>query len=176
MLIGVGSTNPVKLKAVETAFFKVWPKRKWLVKGLEVNSGVSNQPKSNEETIKGAKNRAFKVLSKLKPDFAVGLEGGLEEVGGEWFDRGWCVVIDSKRVIGIGSSAAVHVPQVMLKYILEGKELGWVDDLFSQKKDTKKNEGHFGLMTKNHLTRTQVYIEAVISALARFITPQFYRL
>lgn len=175
MLVAVGSTNPVKIEAVKLAFSKVWPKRKWIIKGLEVDSGVSNQPTNNEESVKGAKNRAIKACFKLGADFGVGLEGGLEKISGEWFTSGWCVIVNRKQEIGIGSSVSVHIPQVMLKQILKGKELGLVNDLITQKTNTKKEEGHFGIMTKLHLTRTRGYTDAVISALARFLNPQFYR-
>ncbi len=175
MLIAVGSTNPVKIRAVKRAFGQIWPQQKITVKGVKVDSGVSNQPKGSAETLKGAKTRAIQALKQLKADFGVGLEGGLEEVLGEWFTRGWCVVINRKKEIGIGASLSIHIPPKMLKLLVQGWELGLVDDFFTQRKNTKKKEGHFGIMTNSYLTRTKAYTEAVIAALARFINPHFYQ-
>ena len=62
MRVAVGSTNPAKIKAVKAAFQKVWPDKKWVVEGVEVKSGVSDQPMSTSESIKGATNRAKRSL------------------------------------------------------------------------------------------------------------------
>ena len=53
MKIAVGSENPVKINAVKHAFKLVWPKKKWEVIGVKVTSGVSDQPMSDVESIKG---------------------------------------------------------------------------------------------------------------------------
>jgi non-canonical (house-cleaning) NTP pyrophosphatase len=49
----VGSTNPVKIEAVKTAFEMAWPEQVWDVTGVPAASGVSVQPMSNEECIEG---------------------------------------------------------------------------------------------------------------------------
>ena len=61
MKVAIGSTNPVKIAAVKSAFKKVWPNKKFTFKGIKVNSGVSHQPMSDIESIKGAGNRAKKA-------------------------------------------------------------------------------------------------------------------
>lgn len=175
MIVAVGSTNPVKIKAVRLAFRKVYPDKSWFIKGVEVDSQVSKQPKSDEETLTGAINRAKKAISKLKADFGVGLEGGLQKVKGEWFDKGWCVVVNKKAEMGIGSSVNVHVPKVFFNFIEKGLELGIADDIVLGTKNSKYKDGHFGIMTNLYITRTHGYTDAVISALARFLNPQFYR-
>ena len=81
MNIAVGSLNPVKLAAVKEAFSIVWPDTVWDVIGVEVISGVSAQPMSDIESIKGAINRAKISITELEADYGVGLEGGLQKIG-----------------------------------------------------------------------------------------------
>ena len=81
MNIAVGSLNPVKLAAVEEAFSIVWPDTVWDVIGVAVISGVSAQPMSDIESIKGAINRAKISITELEADYGVGLEGGLQKIG-----------------------------------------------------------------------------------------------
>jgi inosine/xanthosine triphosphatase len=174
MKVAVGSTNPVKIAAVKEAFSSVWPEKEWDVEGVSVSSGVSDQPMSPEESIKGAKNRAKRALAALHADFGVGLEGGLQKVGKYWFDCGWIIVCDREGTIGISTSIWMHTPAKMMKYIKKGLELGHVDDLFFKQTNSKQLNGHFGLMTNDIITRSHAYRDAVTSALARFIHPEIY--
>lgn len=174
MKVAVGSTNPVKINAVRQAFQKVWPEKKWEVVGVEVRSGVSNQPMSDEESIKGAKNRAKAAIKKTNAEFGIGLEGGLHKTNGLWFDTGWVVVIDKKGTLGIGTSIRMQSPPVMMKYVKKGMELGEIDDMLFGVKNTKHKQGHFGLMSKGVLLREEAYQHGVISALTRFLHPKLF--
>src|SRR3989344_4029632 len=98
MKVAVGSKNPVKIEAVKRAFEIIWPEKKWDVLGVEVSSGVSNQPMSDLESIKGATTRAKRAIKALKADFGVGLEGGLQKIKKDWFDCGWIVVINKNAI------------------------------------------------------------------------------
>ena len=122
----------------------------------------------------GARNRAQKALAKLKADYGVGLEGGLHKINDKWFDAGWIVVIDKDGKEGIGSSVRIETPQKMMELILQGKELGIVCDILFDTQNSKQAGGHFGLMTKNAVTRTNAYKDAVASALSRFIHPTLF--
>lgn len=172
--IGVGSHNPVKLKAVEMAFKKVWPNKEWIVMDSDVESGVADQPMSDEESIKGAKNRAKQAIEKTGADYGVGLEGGLQKIGDNYFDGGWIVVRDKQGDEGIGSTLRMPVSEKMIDMINQGMELGTVDDIIFNKSNCKQAEGHFGLMTNNAVTRTKGYVDGVISALSRFIHPEIF--
>lgn len=175
MIVAIGSTNPAKIKAVETAFKKVWPKKKFKFIPTKVNSGVSKQPKSDEECIKGARNRAKLSMRKTKSDFGVGLEGGLQKIGKNWFDSGWIVVIDKDGIEGIGCSIKMQTPNKMINLInKKDLELGEVDDIIFNIKNSKQKQGHFGLMTNNAIRRSHAYSHAVISALVRFINPDIF--
>lgn len=173
--VAVGSKNPVKVEAVRLAFTDVWPDVEWEVIGTEVGSGVSDQPMSDRESIKGATNRANRSRKIHDADFGVGLEGGLQKVGKEYVDSGWAIIIAKDGRVGIGSSIRMHTPHKMLKMVFdEGIELGKVCDILFKRKNSGQAEGQFGLMTKNLITRTEGYRHGVISALVRFIHPDLY--
>jgi len=78
MKIAVGSTNPVKIRAVEhiVAWYKMFEGRKFL--GSKVSSNVSPQPASLSETIDGAQNRAKAAY--VGHDLGIGIESGFMNV------------------------------------------------------------------------------------------------
>lgn len=174
MKVAVGSLNPVKINATKKAFSSVWPKKSWEVVGVDVASGVSNQPMSDSESIRGATNRARRSLQKSKADFGVGLEGGLQKIGKKWFDCGWMVIIDKSGNKGVSSTARIETPSKLMKLIKQGKELGEANDLYFKRKFSKQAEGHFGLMTNGLITRTDGYQHGLIMALTRFIHPKMW--
>ncbi|MEX2405181.1 MAG: inosine/xanthosine triphosphatase [Candidatus Paceibacterota bacterium] len=170
--IAVGSQNPVKIEAVRLAFDKVWPEEEWSVQGVDVESGVPDQPMSDSESITGATNRAERALSSSDADFAVGLEGGIQQINGSYFVCGWVVIIDKEGNSSVGSSVRIVLPEKMMELIQEGYEVGEVNDKIFNRDNSKQDNGHFGLMTNNVITRTHGYTDGVVAALALFIHPE----
>ena len=87
LIIGIGSTNPTKINAVKLALYKLFPNNNIIIHSIKAQSNVSNQPKSKNESIKGAFNRAintWKILlnkiPNIKLDYCIGIEGGIEIV------------------------------------------------------------------------------------------------
>jgi inosine/xanthosine triphosphatase len=174
MLIAVGSQNPVKVAAVLHAFQTVWPLVSWEVQGAQVGSDVSDQPMSDIESIQGARNRAQKSLRLFSAAYGVGLEGGIQKIGPDWFDCGWIIVVRHDGLEGLGSTARIITPPKMVAMIKKGQELGTVVDHFFGTQNTKQAAGHFGLMTNNAITRTSGYTDGVIMALVRFLHPELW--
>ncbi len=89
-LIIVGSKNPVKIGAAEQAFTQAMPQERWLAQGLDVPSGVSEQPMTDAETLQGAMTR-MQNAQKLFPgaDYWVGIEGGIDRQGSEMHAFAW---------------------------------------------------------------------------------------
>lgn len=172
--VAIGSINPVKIAAVSQAFTAVWPDQTFSFKGTSVPSGVSAQPMSDLESLKGAVNRARRARTQLKADYGVGLEGGVQAIGSHWFDCGWIVVINRQNIQGLGSTARIITPPKMVARLRRGQELGEVVDYFFKTKNAKQGDGHFGLMTNGRLTRTQGYRDGVIMALSRFLHPELF--
>ncbi|MGD6950116.1 DUF84 family protein, partial [Bacillus mobilis] len=72
MKIIIGSKNPAKIGAVEAIFNESGIE----VDSVDVPSGVSDQPFTDDETIKGAVQRAELALKEGGGDIGIGLEGG----------------------------------------------------------------------------------------------------
>lgn len=174
MKVAIGSKNRVKIACVEEAFKKVWPDKDFTFEGVEVVSGVPNQPMSDEESITGATNRANRAMEALDADFGVGLEGGLQQTAGEWYDCGWIVVVNKDGTRGVGSTIKMAVPSKMIELIQQGKELGDVVDIVFGQHNSKQGGGHFGLMSNNVITRQIGYRDGVISALVAFLHPDLF--
>ena len=95
--------------------------------------------------------------------------------GGKRFNFTALVALgDKKGKVGIGSTARMETPQKIMKLIRQGRELGDANDIIFGTKFSKQKEGHFGLMTKGIVTRTDAYIGSVVFALSRFIHPELF--
>lgn len=170
----VGSTNPIKIAAVRSAFTRVWPEQTWDIQGLKVPSGIPDQPTHDEETIRGARNRARRALEEGNAAYGVGLEGGLQRVDGYWFESGWVVIVDGKGGEGIGSSIRLPLPECMVRMIEQGMELGEVVDEIFQQRNSGQTAGFFGLMTEGAITRETAYADGVVSALGCFVQAELF--
>lgn len=176
MKIAVGSQNPVKLEAVENGFRKVFIKDNLEIIGVSVKSGVNEQPLSDAEMMKGAKNRAKAALTSVAgADYGVGLEGGLNEHDGEWYGRSWMSIINKNGIHGMGSSVSCYIPPKMMKLVHEGKDLKTVCEELFGIKDIGRKEGYFGLLTNNAITRASGYSDGIVMALSNFVRPKNVR-
>lgn len=175
MLITVGSKNPVKIKATRKAFRKYWPGEKIVVEKVTVESGVANQPMSDEECIQGATTRAKAAQKKTCADFGVGLEGGVIKTAGCYFARAWIAVVDKEGNIGLGSSLSAPLGEKFIQLIYDGRELGEANDMITGRKNTKHKEGYFGLISNNLITRERGYTDGVLMALAKFKNPDLFK-
>lgn len=172
-LVVIASQNPVKISATEEGFHAMYPETKFRFQGVSVASDVSEQPLSREETMQGALNRARNALKTLPDaDYAVGIEGGLEEIDGRFEVFAWVVVL-YKEAIGRAQTGIFYLPEEVALLIRDGQELGHADDIVFGQRNSKQNNGSIGLLTDNALTRTSYYIPAVIMALIPFKKPQF---
>jgi inosine/xanthosine triphosphatase len=172
MIIAVGSLNPVKIESARLAFTRIWPEEEWDARGCAVPSGVSDQPMTDTEACRGARARAVNALKQLDADYAVGLEGGLQQVEGCWFNSGWAAVVDQTGTEGVGTTIRMLVPPALMNIVLAGRELGEACDEVFESSNTKQAQGHFGLMTNNAIDRTTAFRDAVVSALAPFLHPR----
>ena len=179
----VGSTNPVKVNAVRVVFEKYYPGCQVL--GVGAASGVSGQPMTEEETIRGARNRARAVLT--GSDFGVGIEGGVCEIEGKLFECAWVAVVKVKNeklkvkddgnedgyVEGLGGGLYFELPEKIASRIRDGEELGPVMEEIMQY-DVKRSEGAIGVFSKGKLSRQQAYEQIVTTAVLKFVSPEWF--
>ncbi|EMA45272.1 DUF84 family protein [Halobiforma nitratireducens] len=161
MRIAVGSTNPVKVEAVERTLERFEPN----VTSVGVDSGVSEQPRSIEETVTGAENRARRALSTTDADYGVGLEGGVARIDGV---PGlslvmWAAATDGRR-LERGSGPTLRLPAEVADRLDSGAELGPVMDDLLDADGIAESEGAAGALTGGLTDRTQALGEAVACA------------
>ncbi len=170
----VASKNPVKINATRKAFETMFPNEVFEIEGRSVPSFVSDQPMSDEETLEGAINRAENVkLAQRTADFWVGIEGGIEAFEGEMEAFGWMVIL-SKDKIGKARSCTFPLPPYVAKAVLEGKELGLVNDDFFQMHNSKQGGGAVGSLTNNKVTRMDLYVQPLMLALIPFLQEKMF--
>lgn len=173
MKIIVGSKNPVKVDSVREAFGKYWQDS--ITQGIDVDSGVSAQPMSEVETMNGARQRAIQALkSDSEANYGVGIEGGVTEVEGKMFECAWVAIVDRDGKEGLASGLYFELPEKIAKEIKKGGELGPLMDQFTGQTNVKQGAGAIGIFTKGQLDRKTAYVQIVLSALIKFVSPEWF--
>jgi len=171
----VASQNPVKLQATLTAFQRMFAEEQFEIEGVSVESGVSEQPASDNETYQGASNRVENAFTAAPDaDYWVGLEGGIEVKNSQMESFAWMVVRGPQNLVGKGRTATFFLPPKVAEFINEGKELGEADDIVFGTTNSKQANGAIGLLTGDVITRAGYYTEAVIIALIPFKNSSLY--
>lgn len=167
-LIVAASTNPVKIEATLRGFRRMFPDEDFTIRIAAAPSGVSEQPMSDDETLQGARNRA-EGAKKLYPDadYWVGIEGGVDEHGGELLAFAWVVILGQERV-GKSRTATFTLPTEVAALVRQGVELGHADDRIFGRVNSKHTNGAIGLLTGDVIDRAAYYEHAVILALVPF--------
>ena len=108
----VGSMNPIKIAAVTDAFELVYPQHHWQIMGIDVSSGVEDQPIGEERAFQGALNRAHNAgRHDSHAHYSVGIENGAFVVQGVMMDSAWVIIVGLKEhTIGRAKTLAYQVP------------------------------------------------------------------
>lgn len=129
MKIGIGTTSELKIRALKNALVKLGIDSEII--SLKTKSGVSNQPFGYEETTRGARNRAEVTFEKENPDIALGVESGLVEIEGNYFDIA-CVYIKTKDEESVSYSAGYFTPRWIIEEIKKrNTEYGYITQRLS---------------------------------------------
>ena len=167
----IASKNPVKINATKKAFEDVFTDR-FEFEGVSVESLVSDQPISNDETLKGANNR-LQNIQHLEADYLVSIEGGVDIQNNNYEAFAW-IVISDKNKIGQAKTATFSLPLKISNLIKEGYELGDADDIVFKRSNSKQKNGAVGILTDNLINRTDYYYHAIILALIPFSNTKLY--
>lgn len=170
MKLVVGSTNPVKVAAVERTLSRYEPS----VTAADVDSGVSEQPRSIAETVTGAENRATHAFESTDADYGVGLEGGIADLEGV---PGcslvmWAAVTDGDR-LERGGGPTLRLPDHVAARLADGAELGPLMDEVLETDGVATSEGAAGVLTDGLTDRTRALGEAVACAFGPFVVPHY---
>lgn len=198
LIVAVGSTNKVKVNAAKLAFTQAFPDCDIIVESVTAASDVPDQPMGDEETRRGAFNRALnaskaytsKFGSELRADFAVGLEGGCTDetiempslsIPGTTYPAkdlscfAWmCVLEVSSGRWGYARTGSFSLPSEVARLVRGGMELGHADDTVFKRSNSKQEDGAVGLLSKGLITRTLYYEHALVLSLIPFIQREYY--
>ena len=166
----MASHNPVKIGAVKSAFNTQFPAAELRITPVGVASEVSDQPMSDEETRRGARNRVSNAKNaRPDADFWVGLEGGLETYDGQLLASAWMVVEGRSGFISETRTATLPLPPQVQRLVHAGLELGDANDRVFATVNSKQAGGAYGLLTNGKYTREGIYSQTLILALIPFV-------
>ena len=170
----VGSKNPVKVGCTREAFTQAFGKV-GVVEGVDALSNIPAQPRSEEETLLGAKNRASHAKTLVpEADYWVGIEGGVDEDSQGMYAFAWIYVVHQSGKCSQSKTGTFYLPPKVVTLIREGMELGHADDLVFQAQNSKQKGGSVGLLTQGIITREAYYQQAMVLALIPFLNESLY--
>jgi len=172
MIVNVGSLNRVKCQAVEEVCRELFGEV--TVNRFRVRSGVSHTPATDDEILRGAVTRATEAFRKSSADLGIGLEGGITPIPYGHILKGWAAVFDGTRIL-VGATPGILLPAHIMEKVGGARELAHVMDEVSGREDVRSNEGAFGILTGNRITRAQSFTLALYCALAPIVNSDIYR-
>jgi inosine/xanthosine triphosphatase len=188
IIVAVGSTRPLKLRAVSDALRSLGavldPAAQYEVAGVDVPSGVSHTPRSRAELMAGARGRVQALVAMARERrepwrYLVGLEGGLDVIHENGrrtaFLESWACVTDSASRESWGHAGGIALPEALAAEVLDrGVELAAAIDAFAGAEGIRDAQGAWGALTRNLITRHDVLRTAVINAFAPFFNASLY--
>jgi len=203
IIIAIGTKRGPKINAVKEALEVLAPSfapgTEFELVGVEVESGVSHTPASQEELMRGARQRS-ETLSQIAEkngllwNYFVGLEGGLDVIlettpplptrrhsdvppnaRRRVFLESWAYVSDGTRG-HYGRSGGIELPEPLVREVLDnGIELAVAIDRFAGMNGIRDAQGAWGVLSNNLITRQEAFRVAAIAAFAPFYNAKMYR-
>jgi inosine/xanthosine triphosphatase len=189
MLVLVGSTRPAKVGGVQAALAAIATVAPQFgqveVAGLDVSGVAPAMPVGQAAIIAGARARAAALVeavarwepARRRPDFFVGLEGGVDPLPLDGVRRlalvSWACVTDGRRW-SYGAGGTILLPAGVAAAVEAGEELGEVIDRLAGPA-TRGTRGAWGVLTRDLVGRQDAFRLAVLSAFAPFFNPDLYR-
>lgn len=106
--------------------------------------------------------------------FGVGIEAGMysvPEVETKYMDASICAIYDGEKYY-IGFSPSFEYPQTVVDRVLQGEELGYMEDVFGN--TAKGRKGAIGVLTSGRVYRDELEEYAVIMALTKIVSKEIY--
>jgi inosine/xanthosine triphosphatase len=173
MKMMVGTKNPAKLEAVKETLQEYPRFKDAKVVGVEVSSGVPDQPISLEDVTGGAVNRARAARdAQSDADYGIGLEAGFMKVPNSksgYMNVSACAIYDGIET-HLGLSSAFETPdkEIMRLVTEEGLNLAQAVNKTGYDVDPEvgKKSGVVGVMTKGRINRKEYVQQSLYVALA----------
>ncbi|OGI95839.1 hypothetical protein A2917_01165 [Candidatus Nomurabacteria bacterium RIFCSPLOWO2_01_FULL_42_17] len=177
MKIGVGSKNKTKVGAVANLLGDYPIFHGAEIISVEVKIDEFGHPKSLEETVAGAIDRAKQACK--GHDYGFGIESGLMKVPqtkSGYMEVAVCAIFDGKQ-IHMGMSQAYEWPKKVIEKILHDKMDGsqaMKATGITHHEKLGEHDGFVGIFTKGRLDRTEYNKAAVVMALMHLENPEHY--
>jgi inosine/xanthosine triphosphatase len=178
IIVAVGSSRRPKVEGVREALAAVARRLRrrtsFQVIGVDVPSRVRHTPLSRAEMMTGARERAEALVGiaheREEPwKYFVGLEGGLDVV--HEYDRrlvflqNWAYVTDRSGPGAFGQSGAIILPDALARRVVDERiELSQAIDEFAGEEGVRDNQGAWGVLTRNLITRQDAVRDSVMNA------------
>ena len=171
----VGSKNPVKEDATRQGLERIAPHIQWKISSCITESGVSLQPRDDEETYTGARNRAQNASVKNKDaSYYVGIEGGVEKRHQHMEVFAWIVILDNKGREGRARTSSFILPAPLQVMVEQDIELGEATDIFFGESNSKQKGGVIGSLSNGIIGRREYYVQPIMLAFFPFLQEDFY--
>jgi inosine/xanthosine triphosphatase len=176
MKINIGTKNEIKISALREVATGYDFLKNAEVKGIGADSDVADQPKSLEETVRGAKNRAKAAFKDC--DLAAGIEDGLMAVPGTFtgcMNVTVAAFYDGERYY-LGLSSAFEYPPGAIKSVKRGLDINQAFYKMNLTNDPKigSAQGAVGILTKGRWLRKDTVKQAIIAALIQLDNKNLY--
>lgn len=162
MKIALGSLSEQKAGIAERAL-RVFGASQ--IVGVDVSSGVTDQPLDERTTIEGALNRARRALG-MHPDASagLGLEAGLVDIDGVFNLLCVAAVVTPAQVTSIGkNSKMIPLPRIVSDDVRSGKQFGEEIRAYLKDNKTKMDMGEIALI-EELINREQSFESAIVDA------------
>lgn len=177
MRIGVGSKNATKVNAVIEVLRDYPLLASAEIIGVPVQVEEFGHPKTLDETVAGAIDRAKQAHRGV--DFGFGIEGGLMKVPHTktgYMEVAVCAIFDGEN-IHLGMSPACEWPRSVIEGILhkglDGSQAMKAANL-TQEEKLGENKGFIDIVTKGRMDRTAFNKAAITMALVHLENPELY--
>ncbi len=172
MKIIVGTKNQNKIDVVRSTFMEFFSITDIQVIGHNADSKVPEAP-HDQETFDGAMNRAKECSEIGSADYYIGLESGLVERYGNYFEEAWGVIISEAGTKQIGYSSGLLLPSVVVKRMRNGEKhndiMADYDKLFNLPDDNRDTWSRY---TGGHISRRISLEESLRNALIQSATTE----
>lgn len=167
MLIAIGTKNRAKVGAVQK--MAAAQLEDVTFEAVDVPSGVSEQPFTNEETRLGAINRAKATLQASKAQIGFGLEGGVYELDGVMYCCNWGALATRDGEIFSCAGATFELPESVATRLRAGEELGPVMDDFTNTRNIRHHAGAIGIFTNGLIDRKEMFEHIVLLLIGQYL-------
>ncbi len=179
MIVLIGSLNPSKIEAVKIAFETLGFREVEFI-GADAKSGVPSKP-IGFEILRGCENRnkclkEYAKVNGIKYDYLCSVEGGFSlDENGLPFVVTYAIVENAKGKESTGKSLGIRLNREMYRYVRDGKSLNVVIEGLTKSENNKQGQGITGYLSNGVLSRNNVDVDAVVTALIPLVFEEKYK-